>query len=708
MVQQSPKGTPNSRRTPTRTAPNCKKQVWTTCPNCGFKTTVGHDCGVVGPCIGESMIKLTSVYKDSAYAHIHPDTMKEIGIQIGGFLRINSDVLEVWADTSILLSHVAFATQERGLATVELIPMIRSAADITVELEGKVDKAYLPFVLQNKVVYVGQVISIPFFSNTVSIKVISAAPIVNPDERKLPPEKGIEALALKLSKTGIVEWFYKILPSTTFTEQLQVPELPKIVGADEVKEKIIHILNRCLSSSDCFGAMGPPRSLVISGPTGCGKTLVCKTVLQLVEYQSCCVQDFSKHISCQDNTRIVLLDALDTVREDDFVKIERISTFLSCLPGNVFVLATCSSLPSPLKKFFPLQLEMPPVTSDTRFELFESYIKNVKCNKNEISTGDIMTVASKAHGYVGADICNVCRQALLLAEDGNLNLGHLLTALTNVPPRSMNDIKVEVPEVRWSDIGGLQEVQSLLTKIITWPMLYQEKYRSMGIVPAKGLLMYGPPGCCKTMMAKALATESGLNFLSVRGPELLSMYVGESERAIRDLFSRARTASPAIIFFDEIDALATHRGEGKGSGVQDRVLAQLLTELDGVEGLTGVVVIAATNRPDRLDKALLRPGRLEKLVYIPLPDYAARLEIFKLKFSKIPHEEDVCFDKCAELSAGFSGAEVVSVCHNVAIEAIGLGATVTRVMVEAAIKDTIPQTSTQSLEFYDSFRFNKL
>lgn len=701
MVQQSPKTTPSKR---TSRGPKGAKPCWVKCDACGLRTMTNHECDTVGACIGGSAVKLMCVYKDTVYCHLHPDTMKEIGIKIGSFVRIESDVFECWPDPSILLDNVGFSNQERSLVSLVMIDSIKSAAQVSVVINGLIDKSYLPFVLQNKVVFCGQHLSVPYFTKAVSITIekISTAETNTSSNGVVSDE--LESITVDLANNSLTENYYQILSTTSFIEKDLMVELPKIIGAEKITQKVQKVLDYSLESPKNFGCMGPPKTLLVTGPSGSGKTLLCKTILQAnTKYNSETIYGFNKPVSKDEHTRIILLDDLDSIRDDDFNKIENIANFLKVIPKNIFVLATASYIPPALRKYFPLQVQMPAVTLEMRSKIFASFLEG--CS-NSVSVEDIEVVSSKSHGYVGGDICNVCRQALILADTEPLKRVHLLNALTKVPPSSMNDIKIEVPEVRWSDIGGLKGVQQLLTQVISWPIIHYERYREMGITPPKGVLMYGPPGCCKTMMAKALATESGLNFLSVKGPELLSMYVGESERAIRDLFAKARTAAPAIIFFDEIDALATHRGADRGSGVHDRVLAQLLTELDGVEGLTGVIVIAATNRPDRIDKALLRPGRLEKLVYIPLPDFPCRLEIFKLKFSKVPHE-GVDFEECARETAGFSGAEVVAVCHAAAIESISCGV-VTPELVSKVISSQSPQTSENSIQLYDDFSKNKL
>ncbi|TDH07357.1 hypothetical protein EPR50_G00105100 [Perca flavescens] len=244
-------------------------------------------------------------------------------------------------------------------------------------------------------------------------------------------------------------------------------------------------------------------------------------------------------------------------------------------------------------------------------------------------------------------------------------------AMSVVKPSAMREVAIDVPKVRWSDVGGMEEVKLKLKQAVEWPLRHPEAFIRMGIQPPKGVLLYGPPGCSKTMIAKALANESGLNFLAIKGPELLSKYVGESERAVREVFRKARAVAPSIVFFDEIDALASERGSSSGSsGVGDRVLAQLLTEMDGIEQLRDVTVLAATNRPDMIDKALMRPGRLDRIVYVPLPDAPTRQEIFSLQFRNMPVAQNVCLNDLVTQTNKYSGAEITAVCREAALLAL--------------------------------------
>jgi len=297
---------------------------------------------------------------------------------------------------------------------------------------------------------------------------------------------------------------------------------------------------------------------------------------------------------------------------------------------------------------------------------------------------DLAHVAAITHGFVGADLEALCREAgmvtlrrLLPQIDFSqpyvpdemlaqlqVQVGDFQEALQEVEPSAIREVFIEVPNVTWNEVGGLDEIKQRLREAVEWPLKYPDLFASVRLAPPKGALVYGPPGCGKTLIAKALATEAGVNFVSVKGPELLSMYVGESERGLRDVFRKARQAAPCIIFFDEIDALAAARSHGgNDSGVAARVLSQLLTELDGIEELKGVFVLAATNRIDLLDPALLRPGRFDIQLEIAQPDRATREKIFQIHLRDRPVEEGTTAAWLADQTEGFSGAQIDGVCR---------------------------------------------
>jgi transitional endoplasmic reticulum ATPase len=252
-----------------------------------------------------------------------------------------------------------------------------------------------------------------------------------------------------------------------------------------------------------------------------------------------------------------------------------------------------------------------------------------------------------------------------------INSQHFRHALEVTNPSALRENVVEVPNVSWEDIGGLEDVKRELYETVQYPVEHADKFLKFGMQPSKGVLFYGPPGCGKTLLAKAIANECGANFISIKGPELLTMWFGESEANVRDLFDKARAAAPCILFFDEMDSIAKSRGGGGGgSDAGDRVINQILTEIDGVGAKKSVFVIGATNRPDILDNAVTRPGRLDQLIYIPLPDYASRLSIFNANLRKSPVEPGVDLDKLAKATEGFSGADITEICQRAAKNAI--------------------------------------
>jgi transitional endoplasmic reticulum ATPase len=337
---------------------------------------------------------------------------------------------------------------------------------------------------------------------------------------------------------------------------------------------------------------------------------------------------------------------------------------------------------------FDREIEIPPPDKRARKVILEVHTRNVPLAEDV----DLDKIAEMTHGYTGADLAALVKEAAMNAlrrffkekgidltkvekiptselEKLKVSFKDFLNAMKVVQPTLMREVYIEVPEVHWEDIGGLEEVKQQLKEAVVWPLKHPEFFTEMGIEPPKGILLFGPPGTGKTLLAKAAATESQANFIAVRGPEVLSKWVGESEKAIREIFRKARQAAPTIVFFDEIDSIAARRGRDV-SGVLDRIVNQLLTEMDGIEPLQRVTVIAATNRPDLLDPALLRPGRFDRLIYVPPPDKKARLEIFRVHTRRMPLADDVDLEKLAEMTQGYTGADIAAVCREAALIAL--------------------------------------
>ncbi|OYT25827.1 MAG: AAA family ATPase, partial [Thermoprotei archaeon ex4572_64] len=287
-----------------------------------------------------------------------------------------------------------------------------------------------------------------------------------------------------------------------------------------------------------------------------------------------------------------------------------------------------------------------------------------------------------------------------------VTMADFLDAMREIVPSALREIHIEIPKVKWSDIGGLESVKQELREAVEWPLKYPNKFRKFGIKPPKGILLFGPPGTGKTLLAKAVATESGANFVAVRGPEILSKWFGESERAIREIFKKARMAAPCVIFFDEVDAIAPARGFAEDSPAMERIVAQLLSEMDGIARIDNVVVIAATNRPDILDPALLRPGRFDRIVYVPPPDQKARYEILKIHTRNMPLAKDVDLEELARMTEGYSGADLELLVREAGLLAMRESLTNTEVEMRhflEAMKKVKPSITSEMIRFYESW-----
>ncbi|KDE04907.1 hypothetical protein MVLG_04664 [Microbotryum lychnidis-dioicae p1A1 Lamole] len=349
----------------------------------------------------------------------------------------------------------------------------------------------------------------------------------------------------------------------------------------------------------------------------------------------------------------------------------------------------------------------------------------LRTTPHALDEATLASAAARTHGFVGADLSSLVHTAGLNAikrsfnsietsptpanlSDQKLLASDLEAALLSTRPSAMREVFLETPKVKWSDIGGQAHVKARLRECVEWPLLHPETFKRLGVRPPRGVLLYGPPGCSKTLIAKALANEGGLNFIAVKGPEVFNKYIGESEKGIREIFRKARAAAPSIVFLDEIDALAPARGSDDSSGpTGDRVLMSLLTEMDGIEELNGVIVLAATNRPDVIDPALMRPGRLDRILYVAPPDLPSRIEIFQLAFNRMSISSDVNIQELASMTDGCSGAEIAGICQDAALNAmnedIEIEAVGRRHLVEAA-KSIRRRITSEVVQGYEEWR----
>jgi len=488
-----------------------------------------------------------------------------------------------------------------------------------------------------------------------------------------------------------------------------------------------------------------PKGIVLHGPSGTGKSLLAKTWLQQLNSVHVSIINgpelTSKYFGeTEEKLRtifdecikkapaVLLIDEFDTVgpkctsssNESEKRVVATLCTLMDSIDNHssfavIALTNKIDEIDQALRRAgrFEKEIEFSVPNINDRHSILQQMVNSMK---HELNDSDLQYLASVTHGYVGADLSALCKEAGLMFmkeilkevdHQGELKISmkHFKNSLCNVQPSALKAMTVDVPKVYWKDVGGQDLVKQLLKEAVEWPLKHPDSFKRIGIKPPRGMLLYGPPGCSKTMMAKALATESGLNFISIKGPELFNKYLGESERAVREVFRKARLSAPTIVFFDEIDALGVQR-VGKESGAGDKVLAQLLTELDGVESLDGVIVIAATNRPDIIDPALVRPGRIDRLIYVPLPDGHTRFEIFTIQFREMPVEESLSIESLVTVTEGYSGAEICAVCHEAGLLALREDINATVVLEKhfnAAVSQVRPRTTKETITFYDNF-----
>jgi transitional endoplasmic reticulum ATPase len=646
-------------------------------------------------------------------ARVDPEVIERLNITSGDALELSS----IGKKTTVLSWPAR--SNDRGKGLIRIDGYTRNRLDVGINDQIEVKRVeskdansitfapteplrivgaeeYLAEYLNGQLMTKGDTIPLNVMGQRVDLVVISTSPsgpVIVTDSTKITVSEE-SAKALKVSKEGGV-------PSITYED---------IGGIGDAVGRVREMIELPLRHPELFKRLGveAPKGVLLHGPPGTGKTLLAKAVANETNASFYTIggpEIMSKYYGeSEEKLRnvfeqaeknapsIIFIDEIDSIapkREEVSGEVERriVAQLLSLMDGmstrgKVVVIGATNrvnAVDPALRRpgRFDREIEIGVPDRNGRLEILQIHTRGMPLAEdvNPEKLADI------SHGFVGADLHALSKEAGMRALRRILpeidlssesipletlrkiivTMQDFMDVIKEMEPSAMREVFVEVPDVKWEDIGGLSPIKQELQEAVEWPLKYQGVFTYADATPPKGILLYGPPGTGKTLMAKAVANESEANFISIKGPELLSKWVGESEKGVREVFRKARQAAPCIIFFDEIDAIAPRRGGDFGdSHVTERLISQLLTELDGLEILTNVVVIAATNRPDIMDPALLRPGRFDRLLYVPPPDKDSRLQIIKIHIKKKPLAENVNIDQLASLTGGYTGADIAS------------------------------------------------
>ncbi len=680
--------------------------------NNGDETDLGERDGIEEKSFSLTVAEVGSKDVGRRIARIDPKVAQACQIQTGDALKISSEKTD-----TVALSWPA-RQDDYGKGLIRIDGYLRNKLDVGINDRVQVTKAitkdaknvtlapaeplrilgaekYLSEILEGQIVTKGDIIPLGIMGQIIHLVVVST----NPSRGALLITNNTE-IAISEDAAAAISKDEKMI-TVTYED---------VGGLRNEVSKIREMIELPLRHPELFKRLGiqAPKGVILHGPPGTGKTLLAKAIanettanfysLSGPEIMSKFYGESEERLrnmfqqAEQNSPAILFVDELDSIapkREEVSGEVERriVSQLLSLMDGlssrgKVVVIGATNrvnAIDPALRRpgRFDREIELGVPDKEGRLEILNIHTRNMPLSKDV----DLEKISEVTHGFVGADIQSLAKEAAMsairrvlpeidLTQESipretlnkiSVTMQDFTDVLRDIEPSAMREVFVEIPNVTWNDVGGLYTVKEELLEAVEWPLKFKRLFGRARIKPPKGIFLYGPPGTGKTLLAKAIANESEANFISIKGPELLSKWVGESEKGIREVFRKARQAAPCIIFFDEIDAIAPVRGGEFGdSHVTERVISQLLTELDGLEELRGVVVIAASIRPDIVDPALIRPGRFDRLLYVPLPDYDSRLQILKIHTQTMPLGDDVNIASLSKMTDGYTGADIAS------------------------------------------------
>ncbi|MCD6210493.1 MAG: CDC48 family AAA ATPase [Methanophagales archaeon] len=668
-------------------------------------------------------------------ARIDTDTMRKLGVVSGDVVEIEGKNVA----TAIVWPGYA---PDSGKSIIRIDGNIRSNAGVAIDDRVRVRKTkvrdakrivleptqpvriaggerYLARILKGRPITKGQIIRVEMLGNPITFVVTNTVPLGT-----VIPKLDTEIVLRKAREERIG------VPHVTYED---IGGLQREIGM------IREMIELPLRHPELFERLGiePPKGVLLHGPPGTGKTLIAKAVANETdanfysisgpEIMSKFYGESEKHLrdifeeAGKTAPSIIFIDELDSIapkRGETTGEVERrvVAQLLALMDGlesrGQVVVVGATNRPNALDEAlrrggrFDREIEIGIPNRNGREEILQVHTRGMPLADDV----DLKELADLTHGFVGADLATLCKEAAMHAlrrilpeidmekeipqevmEKLRVTREDFKEALKNTEPSALREVFVEVPNIKWDDIGGLDRAKQELKEVVEWPLKYPEAFSHLKSKPPKGILLFGPPGTGKTMLAKAVANESEANFISIKGPELLSKWVGESERAVRELFRKAKQAAPCIIFLDEIDSIAPVRGGGYDSHVTERVVSQMLTEMDGLEELKEVIIIGATNRPDMVDPALLRPGRLDRLIYIQPPSKEERKKIFEVHLRGKPIASDIDLDELADKTDGYVGADIAAIVREAVMNALRefIGSGVSDEHVKEAVKNVM-------------------